>query len=159
MKIRSVAWIVAGLLLSSATVASDLGRDRDSLLALHAHERQAHLIGDANLLTAEMADQVVDVQNGKVEVRSREEMRRRFADYFAQVKYSFWDDVVEPRVRVSPDGRMGWVVIHVKAGLSDVSGAQAGKPRRFESSWISIYEKRDADWKMVGISSGVEDAK
>jgi len=90
-----------------------------------------------------MADQVTDVEDGKVNVRSREEMRRRFTDYFSQVKYSFWDDVVAPRVRVSPDGQMAWVVIQVKAGLSDVAGPKAGQAREFQSSWISIYEKRE----------------
>jgi len=137
-----VMWVLAGALWSTAA-ASDLLRDRESLLSLHAQERQAHLRGDADLLAREMADQVTDVEDGKVNVRSREEMRRRFTDYFSQVKYSFWDDVVAPRVRVSPDGQMAWVVIQVKAGLSDVAGPKAGQAREFQSSWISIYEKRE----------------
>jgi hypothetical protein len=95
---------------------------------------------------------------GKSKIRTRDEMRQRFSSYFSQVKYLSWDDVVAPMASVSPDGQMAWVVIHVKARLTDVGGPQAGQPREFESSWISIYEKRGGDWQMVGISSGVEGA-
>jgi ketosteroid isomerase-like protein len=158
MSARCMAWILAATLSSSAA-GSDLGTDRESLSALHARERQAHLKGDAELLATEMADQVIEVENGKVTVRTREGMRQRFAHYFSQVKYSFWDDVAKPRINISPDRQMAWVVIHVRAGLTDVSGPHAGQPREFQSSWISVYEKQGAKWRMVGISSGVVDTK
>ena len=150
--------ILAGLFVGAAT-ASDLEQDRQSLLASHTVERQAHLQGDADLLAGEMADQVVNVEDGKVEVLTREEMRRQFAHYFRQVKYSSWDDSIAPRVNISPDGHMAWIVIEVKARLSDLSGPGAGRQRGFNSSWIATYEKHGVKWQVTGISSGVAEDK
>jgi hypothetical protein len=157
MRFWAALWILASLFLN--TTSYDPGHDREFLLALHARERQAHLKGAADLLATEMADQVVNVEYGKVEFLTRNEMRRQFAEYFGRVKYASWDDIVEPRVSISPDGHMAWTVIQVKARLSDVSGARAGQSREFTSSWISTYEKRRADWQMVGISSGIAEGK
>jgi hypothetical protein len=157
MRFWFLLWILGSSFLCAAD--SDLAHDRESLLALHARERQAHLKGDADLLASGVADQIVSIEYGKVELLSREELRRQFAQRFAQVKYSSWDNVVEPIVSISPDGHMAWIVIQVKARLSDVSGPRAGQPRGFTSSWISTFEKRGGDWQMVGISSGVVEEK
>jgi hypothetical protein len=147
--ITSFVFLVNGL------SALDTDGDRTFLLRLHARERQAHLQGNANLLATGLADRIVNVENGEVEIRSRQEVRHHFAEYFGRVKYTSWDDVQPPIVRISPDKHMAWMVIQIKAQLADTSGPRAGKPREFISSWISTFEKQDGEWRMIAVSSGL----
>lgn len=159
MKLFWVLLLIAGCSVTAVASTNTLEQDTQSLLAMHARDRQAHLKGDADLLAAGMADQVINVAHGKVEIISREQMRRHFAQYFGQVKYASWEDTAPPKVFVSPDGRMAWMVIEIKARLSDRSGAQAGVERGFISSWIATFEKQCEEWRGVGIASAVEDIK
>jgi len=156
--LRALMLIASGCAMAAAST-STLEQGTQSLLAMHARDRQAHLKGDANLLAAGMADQVINVEYGKVEIVTREEMRQQFAQYFDRVKYSSWEDTAPPKVHVSPDGQMAWMVIEIKARLSDRSGPHAGVERGFISSWIATFEKQQGEWRGVGISSGVEDIK
>jgi hypothetical protein len=151
--------LIVGCCATVAASTPTLEQDAQSLLALHARDRQAHLKGDANLLAAGMADQVINVEYGKVEIVTREGMRQQFAQYFGRVKYSSWEDTAPPKVYVSPDGQMAWMVIEIKARLSDRSGPRAGVERGFISSWIATFEKQQGEWRGVAISSGVEDIK
>ena len=60
-------------------------------------------------------------------------------------------DLVRPRVEVSADGTLGWVVAQVAVeGLRlDADRAVTG-PFSFTSAWISMFRKIDGVWKMVG---------
>lgn len=159
MRLFCGLFLVVGFWGTAIASTQTLEQDTQSLLAMHARDRQAHITGDADLLAAGMADQVINVEYGKVEVVSREQMRRQFAQYFGRVKYSSWEDTAPPKVFVSHDGRMAWMVIEIKARLSDRSGAEAGVERGFISSWIATFEKQHGEWRGVGISSGVVDIK
>lgn len=159
MKLFRILLLIVGCYMTAAASTSTVERDTQSLLAMHARDRQAHLKGDADLLATGMADPFINVAHGKVETIPREQMRQHFAQYFGQVKYSSWEDSAPPKVFVSPDGQMAWMVIEIKARLSDRSGAQAGIEREFISSWIATFEKQHGEWRGVGISSAVEDIK
>jgi ketosteroid isomerase-like protein len=151
-------WILLFMAGCCATVAASspaLEHDTQSLLEIHARARQAHLKGDANLLVASMADHVINVEYGKVEIVTRDQMRQHFTQYFDRVKYSSWENTAPPKVYVSPDAHMAWMAIEIKARLSDRSGPSAGVERGFISSWIATFEKQQREWRMVGISSGV----
>jgi ketosteroid isomerase-like protein len=156
MKLFRMLLLIATCCATAAASTSSLEHDTQSLLAIHARDRQAHLKGDANLLAAGMADHVINVEYGKVEISTREQMRQQFTQYFDRVKYSSWEDTAPPKVYVSPDGLMAWMVIEIKARLSDRSGPDAGVERGFISSWIATFEKQHGEWRMVGISSGIE---
>jgi len=157
MKSFGILLLIASCCTPAAATSPTLEQDTRSLLAIHARERQAHLKGDANLLVANMADQVINVEYGKIEIITRDQMCQHFMRVFEQVKYSSWEDSAPPKVFVSPDGQMAWMVIEIKASLSDRSGLNAGVERGFISSWIATFEKQQGEWRMVGISSGVED--
>ncbi|MBV9301321.1 MAG: nuclear transport factor 2 family protein [Acidobacteriaceae bacterium] len=126
-----------------------------SILRLHAIEREGHLKGDANLVSSVLADSVVSIQNGDVEVRSRDQMRRGFAEYFSAVAYASWEDIIKPLVHISRDGGMAWSVIRIRAQFREKSDP-SGKVQEFTSSWIATYEKNKSGWHMSGISSGCD---
>jgi hypothetical protein len=120
----------------------DLVKDEQQLLNLHAQERDAHLKGDADLLVSEIASEFVSVRDGEVESDSREEVRHQFVERFRRVRYSEWDDVIPPRVQISPDGKMASVVVQIRARYRDWTGLSLGEEHKFLSSWVATYEKQ-----------------
>ena len=129
--------------------------DRDGLLALHERERQAHLTGDATLISDVFADEVWEAGRGQLSRLSREDLKRRFEAYFASVRYSVWDDLQPPHVSIADDGRHAWMAIHIEGRVTGIE--DPSQERRFESAWIATYEKVGDRWLMVGISSSVVD--
>jgi hypothetical protein len=64
-----------------------------------------------------------------------------------------WDDVFPPDVHISPDRKMAWMVVRIRAL------AKQGKENLdFESAWVATYEKVSGKWLMTAISSSIEEA-
>jgi hypothetical protein len=122
----------------------------------HETSRRAHLEGNAELMEPGMADQAVIVSKGEVSLNTREKMISFFESYFATVKYLEWSDVTPPLVSVSPDGKMGWMAVQVRARYLDRRRPEAGE-KAFRSSWIATYDRIDCQWRMSGNSSAVVD--
>jgi len=127
--------------------------DTDALLALHRQAREAHLTGNADLLASGTADHLLVISRAKIHRQSREDVRRFFQQYLAETRYSKWDDVLPPEIRLSPDRKMAWMAVHIRARAK-----QAGEDLNFESAWIATYEKYAGQWRMTTISSSIEDA-
>ena len=143
------------LLLLAAPAAST---DEAAIIALHEQARTAHLTGDADLLASGIADSIVDAGRGKVTEKTREQVRQMFTEYFKVAKYSVWRDTYPPKVTISGDGKMAWMIVAVHGELT-IKDAKTGKaePRSFESSWITVLQKIDGSWKTVAIASNVKD--
>ena len=104
-----------------------------------------------------MAEHVWEASRGALNRLTRTEVRDRFAAYFSSVRYSVWEDLQPPHVSVAADGLTAWMAVEIEGRLTAVNPDDASEELRFESSWISVYEKRDGQWLMVGISSSVVD--
>ena len=147
--------IAALLALTGAvTVAKDWDADVAAIVRLHGLERQGHLTGSADLVTATLADRLTVVENGEVHIMSRNDVHRTFVDYLKSVRYSAWEDVTAPDVHVARDGFTAWAVIRIHAKTSDVGDNKSKEEHEFLSSWIAVYEKQKGQWRMVAISSG-----
>jgi Domain of unknown function (DUF4440) len=145
---------VLSLLLASA--APQASTDEAAIIARHEQARKAHLTGDADMLVSGIAEKFIEAGRGKVTEKTREQVRRMFAEYFRVAKYSVWRDTFPPKVTISGDGKMAWMIVGVHGELT-VRDEKTGKsePRSFESSWIAALQKIDGTWKMVAISSSV----
>jgi hypothetical protein len=124
------------------------------LRAAHETQRRAHLEGNADLMAPGMADQMVLVSNGEVLVNPKEKMIDFFKGYFGRVKYLEWSDAAPSVVTVSPDARMGWMAVKVRARYIERAKPEAGE-KAFKSSWIATYQRVGCEWKMTGNASAV----
>ena len=146
------------LLLLLASAGAQTSKDEAAIIAGHEQARKAHLTGNADLLASGIAEKFFEAGRGKVTEKTREQVRRMFAEYFKVAKYSVWRDTFPPKVTISGDGKMAWMIVGVH-GESTLKDEKTGKsePTSFESSWIAALQKIDGTWKMVGISSSVKD--
>jgi hypothetical protein len=127
--------------------------DRAELLRLHERQRAAHLQRRADWLVEEWADSLFSVSRGKVSIGMKGTGRAGFQEYLDAATFQAWDDIVPPRVRISPDGQMAYVIVEKRVHLTsrDSSGATESERTRF--AWMSVYEKQGGRWRLAAIAS------
>jgi hypothetical protein len=150
--------IALALVLLSA-LAFAQSNDEQALRNIHQRTREAHLKGDAALLTADLAPEIMDVGRGHFEKQTRDQVRDHFTTYFKQASYSSFDDITSPAIHISPDGRSAWMAVQIRA---KITMTEPGKPPQnidFQSAWLSTFEKQNGQWKMTAIAYSVPPGK
>lgn len=137
---------------SGGAPAASPGREAaaSQLLALHQEVMTAHRTGDPTLLLGRESEEYVVASAGAVTFPTLEERAEMFGAYLRTTRFETYEDLIEPVVQVSPDGRLGWVIVQVGArGVQD-RGDGTGVRVEFVSAWIELYENRDGRWYRVG---------
>ena len=141
------------------TLAFSQSKDEQSLLAIHQHTREAHLKGDAVLLTSDLAFEIMDVGRGHFDKQTRDQVRDHFMAYFQQAKYSSFEDLAPPAIHISPDGRSAWMAVQIKAKITMTEPGKQPENIDFQSAWLSTFEKQNGHWKMTAIAYSVPPGK
>lgn len=138
---------LASLFLSgAATSPVDLEKERAELLKLHKLAREAHFKRDAGALVSSFATETINVRDGRVETRTRAESLRRFEKYFAGAEFTEWDDLMPPVIRISPDGKMAWMIVRLKGKYTQTNENGEKSAEEFVCAWMSTYEKQGSKW-------------
>jgi hypothetical protein len=152
---------VVALATAGALRADDNDRDGDvaALLAAHKNVLRAHLEGDLESWMAGESEDYVVVNRGEVTFPTKAERRARLGPYLQNTTFTKYRDLIEPIVKVSDDGTLGWVIVQVEiAGTREMPNGDA-VPVDSVWGWIELYEKRDGTWINVGNVSNMQPAK
>ena len=133
--------------------ADGYAADRAELLCLHQRQRTAHLQRRADWLIDEWADSLVSISRGGVSIGRREEGQASFQRYLDAATFQAWDDIVPPRIRISPDGQMAYIVVQKRVHLTTHSPGKAAEAERTRFAWLSVYEKQAGRWRLAAIAS------
>ena len=129
-----------------------LTADRAELLRLHARAREAHLSRRADWLVNEWADSLFSVSGGRVSVTRPSQGQPGFQEYLDAVEFQAWDDIVPPRIRISADGQMAYIVVEKRVHLTP-RGPSGREAERTRFAWLSVYEKVAGRWRLAAIAS------
>lgn len=126
----------------------NIAQEEKAIKALLQQERKAHFDRNADLFVSEFADSMIAVNKGKVSVLSIAQNKERIKPYFESVEFIKWDDVAEPVIRFSEDGKMAYAVIQKQVIVSYPDST--GKPfsDTMNYAWVSIYRKQKGGWKV-----------
>lgn len=124
---------------------------RAELLAVHAHERDAHLTCDVDAMMSNQADSFTAVGDAGIRVLTGAQMRQIFIEAFHAAKYHEFDDVEAPAVHVSEDGPLAWMAVRIRVWKSQKDEG-VSQERRFVTTALWTYEKRDGRWLRTGSS-------
>ncbi|HET6837891.1 MAG TPA: nuclear transport factor 2 family protein [Gemmatimonadales bacterium] len=127
--------------------------DRAELLRLHERQRTAHVQRRADWLVEEWADSLFSVNCGRVSVGRKEPGKASFQQYLDAVTFQAWDDIVPPRIRISPDGQMAYVIVEKRVHLTPRGAKSGTEAERTRFAWLSVYEKRAGRWQLAAIAS------
>jgi hypothetical protein len=140
----------------SPAAESTTAADRAELLRLHERARAAHLQHRADWLVSEWADTIFSLSHGGVSVGTRENRARSqagFQEYLDASTFQAWDDIVPPRIRISPDGQMAYVIVEKRVHLTARDSTGAVQPERTRFAWLSVHEKQAGKWRLTAIAS------
>jgi hypothetical protein len=138
------------IVLISSFVFAQRRTDREQLLQLHKRVLQDHLHGYIDDWLRSESEEYVLAHRGEVSFPGKRERASKIGPYLRRSKFRVYRDLIEPIVRVSGDGTLGWVIVQVEA--EGVSRQEDGKqePIHFISAWIELYEKKRGRWLRVG---------
>ena len=145
-----VSAVVATICLVHCAPGAVGNSDVVVLQELHEKVMRAHRQSDVELLLEDAAADFVVANRGEVTRPTLDERRKRLGSYLRSTTFQAYRDVVDPVVKVSSDGTLGWVIVQVQA--TGVQSNQEGQkePLEFVSAWIELYEKRNGRWISVG---------
>jgi ketosteroid isomerase-like protein len=149
--------VLLGLICAApARPTSEPESAKAGLLALHQADRRAHFAHDVDALLSVLPPEFIYVRDGKIQMQTKEAIRKRFTEYFQGAEFTAWDDLEPPIVRVSPDGLMGWMIVRVKISYNKTDAAGKKTSEEAVCAWMSTYEKVEGKWVHVANVSTFE---
>jgi len=134
----------------------DLEKERAALLEIHRLDRRAHFETNPELLLRHSADEFLSVSNGKIHRSTRAEVKEMFTIYIKDAKYSEWDDLEQPVIRISNDATTAWMIVRTRVRRSQKQESGEEKERIFVYAGIMTYEKQQGKWVRIANVSTFE---
>lgn len=126
--------------------------DQVGIYRLHRKMLAAHCLGDAELMSALSASDMVVAGRGELQRFTREALRERFTGAFQRFDYSEYHDLVTPVIEVSAASDLGWIAVNVRAIGSD---RNTGNSFDDQWAWVMMVEKVDDVWVHTGNASNI----
>ena len=127
----------------------DVEAEKIALLRIHLIDIHAHLENDVPALIETVPGEFIYVGDGKIERKSRDEIRDFFTGYLDGAEYEKYEDLQVPHAEVSADGTMGWVISQQAVTRTEPDGAGGTRTRSFTYAGIMTYEKPNGKWMKV----------
>lgn len=131
-------------------------QDVEKILKLHRELIEAHKAKDADKLLAAEPEQIITVNRGEVLFENKSDRIPQFRQYLENTEFEAYRDLIDPIVRVSKDGTLGWLIAQVKVAGTRTYGG--GESKSFDNvwAWIELYEKKNGRWYRIGDVSNVK---
>ena len=134
----------------------DLARETEELLRIHAQDRQAHFGLDVAAILEHQGEPFVTVGNGRVDEASRAEVAAHFTRYFSGAVYFEWDDLEPPRIQISDDATLAWMIVRNRVRRSQTQPDGTVSQRQFVYAGLMGYAKRAGRWWRIANVSTFE---
>lgn len=133
-----------------------LDEEKEKILQLHHAQRAYHFSKDSIAFANQLSDNFISVSKGKIRRPTKAETISRYHGYFSSVEFTKWDDVSEPIIQFSDDGRMAYTIVDKIVALSypDENGNPIAEETHF--AWTAIYRKYGDEWKIDCVTSTEE---
>ncbi len=127
--------------------------DLTELIRLHEQQKTAHLTYNAELFVEMFAENVTQLQRGTLSAKTKADNLARFKSYFSNFKFSEWEDIAPPVIKISKDGTMAVKTVQkrVRGSNKNEKGEKVSDHTVF--AWLEVWEKFDGKWKLITIAS------
>ena len=135
---------------ASAYDAQDKAGDEKRLLEMHKKVLQYHVENNLEAWMRDESESYTSANRGQIEHPTIAQRKARLAPYLNSTTFSEYRDLVDPIVKVSNDGSLGWVICQVKVVGEGTTEGGAKEPFESVWAWIELYEKQEGEWKRIG---------
>jgi hypothetical protein len=140
--------VVSLLLAAGCQPKVDVEKEKAEILKIYNIQMQALLKSDVNAILAIIPEGHVsiNIDRGKITKLSKDDTRKGFESQFKQGRFTEVTETVPPTIKISPDGKMAWLVgqMKFKYAIKDLKGVK--QEIEATDAWISVYEKIDSKW-------------
>ena len=142
--------VVLGFLGACHSKKIDFEAEKQKLLRLHQAQQDAHLQKNVTAFISQFDQNMLSVNHGKITTMSPEAARPRIQSYFDAVKFKKWADVNPPRIELSEDASMAYMVVDKMVILTYLDEQKQTVEESTHFAWVSICKKQpDGEWKIV----------
>ena len=125
------------------------------ILELHKETIDAHLKKDVDFFVKNIADDYFSVSRGELKHPTKEEITTMFTNYLGSTDFLEYRDLIDPIIRVSDDGSLGWSIVRVKIiAVREVEGKKYNIDNIW--TWITLYERENNVWMRMGEVSSLK---
>lgn len=147
MKLLVLSGLISVVLVTGTSFGAS---DSSALIALHQEILDAHLSSNVDAILKDESHDYVVSSHGEVTRPTKDERRQLLGPYLRATNFEVYRDEMDPVVRVSNDGTLGWLTAQVYARGTQTTSSGEVQPIEFTSSWIELYEKRNGRWIRIG---------
>ncbi len=123
------------------------------VLQLHHAQRDYHVNKKAEEFARLLSDDHISVNRGLISRPTYEENFQRFTNYFNSVEFIKWDDLVEPVIRFSDDGKLAYTIVDKEVILQYEGEGGEVLQDTTHFAWTAIYRKGEDGWKIEHVAS------
>lgn len=131
----------------------DIEKEKDEILKLHRLQREYHFNKDSIAFANQLSEHFISINRGAITQPKQQETISKYHNYFSSVEFVKWDDVTEPIIRFSEDGKLAYTIVDkiVKVNYESDNGEIIDGETHF--AWTAIYKKYGNEWKIDCITS------
>ena len=153
---RTTIFISLAIILSASCKEQNqlnIEAERDKILQLHKLQRDYHFNKDSISFANQLSENFISVNKGEITHPKKKEIISRYHNYFSSVEFVKWDDVTDPIIRFSEDGKLAYTIVDkiVKVTYEDENGDLIDEETHF--AWTTIYKKYGDEWKVDCVTS------
>ena len=136
----------------------NIEEERGKILHLHKLQRNYHFNKDSISFANQLSENFISVNRGEITHPKKKETILRYNNYFSSVEFVKWDDVTDPIIRFSEDGKLAYTIVDkiVKVTYEDKNGDLIEGETHF--AWTAIYKKYGDEWKIDSNSEPVHNS-
>lgn len=154
MKYHHFIFLLPLLLVACTQPAQvDFEAEQAKILKLHQLQRTYHFQKDSIAFANQLSDSFISVNRGIISRPKRAATVSRYHGYFSAVEFQAWNDLAEPIIRFSEDGKMAYTIVDklVRVTYEGTDGEQIEDETHF--AWTAIYRKYEDEWKIDCVTS------
>lgn len=106
-----------------------LNRDLDTLLSIYPDDYKGYA-----------------VSQGDIKEETKESVKKHAEDLFEFGKLTLFEDVREPIISVSPDGKMAWMIGEFRISYSYKDSIGSKQTPDVIEVYLSVWEKKNDNW-------------
>lgn len=137
------------ILFSSCQPKVDIENEKADILKYFDKTITAAMEEDLSLLESLTHDTTFYIYNGTIQKFSKEEDLANFREQFNKTDFNSIIKLVEPVIRLSPDGKMAWMTGKLKIEYSFVQEDGMIIENEFEDAFLMVLEKSEDGWETV----------
>ena len=149
---RLLALVILFSFASSCNQKIDIEKEKVEIRKVLSDGYAALVNKDIDALLSSDTQESYGVTRGKITKNTQEDSRKDFEAQFKNGKYSDVNDIIEPIIKISTDGKMAWVIAQTSFTFISIDSNGLEKSYNMVDAYLQILVKEKDKWLLSDIA-------